>query len=85
MTDMYDSENEDEMDEYFQHQRRLSDSNLANPSIWRHRTPQTAIGSKARSENEGLDCLANEISEIQAGDLKDGEYFDVVIRGFLFY
>lgn len=34
------------------------------------------MGSKARSENEGLDSLANDlVSEIIAGNVKDGEFY----------
>lgn len=29
--------------------------------------------SKARSEQEGLDCLASEVSEIESGDLRDSK------------
>lgn len=66
------------------HQRRLSDpsANLNNFSryAWRTKSGGDAIGAsgsagvKARSENEGLDSLANEVSEIEAGDLRDGNY-----------
>jgi len=34
-----------------------------------------SVGAKARSENEGLDSLASEVSEIEAGDLRDGKPF----------
>jgi len=30
-----------------------------------------SVGAKARSENEGLDSLASEVSEIEGGDLRD--------------
>lgn len=81
MTDMWDSECEDELDEYYntRHQRRLSDpsSNLNNFSKngWRQKQPnQSGYGNnKAMSQNEGLDSLANEISEIEAGDVRDGK------------
>lgn len=78
MTDMYDSECDEEYDEYYnqRHQRRLSDpsSNLNNFSRngWKTRSNQGA-NAKALSQNEGLDSLANEISEIEAGDVRDGE------------
>lgn len=86
MTDMWDSEYEEEIDEYFdrKHQRRLSDpsSNLnifANAGGWRTKTVNpVGSGSKAMSQNEGLDSLANEISEIEAGDVRDGECDAVV-------
>lgn len=73
----------------YRHQRRLSDpsANLNNFSRYGWKAKAAAgngagesvggggpkIGNKARSENEGLDSLASELSEIEAGDLKDGE------------
>ncbi|XP_067628637.1 uncharacterized protein [Eurosta solidaginis] len=79
-TDMWDDW-EEENDDYctYRHQRRLSDpsANLNNFSRYAWRTKGTAdrvggtAASKARSENEGLDSLANEVSEIEAGDLRD--------------
>jgi hypothetical protein len=82
MTDMgFDSEYEEEIDEYYErkHQRRLSDpsSNLNDFSKSGWRTKQaTTVGNsnKAMSQNEGLDSLANEISEIEAGDVRDGKF-----------
>lgn len=80
MTDMYD-EWEDDPDDYlnYRHQRRLSDpsANLNNYSRygWKTKpTPSNEHSSKALSQNEGLDSLANEVSEIEAGDLRDGTY-----------
>lgn len=77
-TDMWDDWDEDPDDYYnYRHQRRLSDpsANLNNFSRygWRTKntTDTTTAGSKARSENEGLDSLASEVSEIEAGDLRD--------------
>lgn len=85
-TDMWDSECEDELDEYYnyRHQRRLSDpsSNLNNYVAhgWKAKNPTNSYGSsKTRSENEGLDNLANEVSEIEAGDLRDGELLFVSV------
>ncbi|XP_065367973.1 uncharacterized protein LOC135960584 isoform X1 [Calliphora vicina] len=79
-TDMWDDW-EEENDDYctYRHQRRLSDpsANLNNFSRYAWRTKNSSdaasgsAGSKARSENEGLDSLANEVSEIEAGDLRD--------------
>ncbi|XP_032586637.1 uncharacterized protein KIAA0930 homolog isoform X2 [Drosophila mojavensis] len=84
-TDMWD-EWEEENDDYctYRHQRRLSDpsANLNNFSRYGWRTKNTnqdmvgsgtstTAGVKARSENEGLDSLASEVSEIEAGDLRD--------------
>jgi hypothetical protein len=65
-------------DNYYKHQRRLSDpsSNLNNFTrlgLRQKNASDSYNNSKARSENEGLDCLANEISEIEAGDLRDGK------------
>ncbi|EDW60510.1 uncharacterized protein [Drosophila virilis] len=86
-TDMWD-EWEEENDDYctYRHQRRLSDpsANLNNFSRYGWRTKNTnqdmvssgtsaSAGAKARSENEGLDTLANEVSEIEAGDLRDDQ------------
>lgn len=31
------------------------------------------FSGKARSQNEGLDSIANELSEVEAGDLRDGK------------
>lgn len=79
MTDMYDDW-EDDPDNLFEyrHQRRLSDpsANLNNfsRSGWKTKAPAAnEHSSKAMSQNEGLDSLANEVSEIEAGDLKDGK------------
>lgn len=80
MTDMCDDWDEDP-DNFFEyrHQRRLSDpsANLSNytRSGWKTKAPKTNDqSSKAMSQNEGLDSLANEVSEIEAGDLKDGKF-----------
>lgn len=80
-TDMWDSEWEEDIDDdYYRRQRRLSDpsSNLnyfANKYAWRAKASndQSYGTSKARSEQEGLDCLASEVAEIESGDLRDGE------------
>lgn len=80
-TDMWDEWDEDPDDFLnYRHQRRLSDpsANLNNFSRYGWKTKGgsgadgTSAGAKARSENEGLDSLASEVSEIEAGDLKDG-------------
>ncbi|KAH8284616.1 hypothetical protein KR018_006465 [Drosophila ironensis] len=87
-TDMWD-EWEEENDDYctYRHQRRLSDpsANLNNFSRYGWRTKNSnnpdmvgsgtsaSVGAKARSENEGLDSLASEVSEIEAGDLRDDQ------------
>lgn len=82
----------------YRHQRRLSDpsANLNNFSRYGWKAKATAgngggesvggggpkIGNKARSENEGLDSLASELSEIEAGDLKDGEYIPCTLFNY---
>lgn len=81
MTDMYDEWDEDPDDFLnYRHQRRLSDpsANLNNYSRYGWKTKPTSAASndhtsKAMSQNEGLDSLASEVSEIEAGDLKDGK------------
>lgn len=77
MTDMYDEWDEDSDDLNYRHQRRLSDpsANLNNYSRYGWKTKPTPSNdqSKALSQNEGLDSLINEVSEIEAGDLKDGK------------
>lgn len=35
------------------------------------------FAGKARSQNEGLDSIANELSEVEAGDLRDGELMKI--------
>lgn len=76
MMDEWDEDPDDFLN--YRHQRRLSDpsANLNNYSRYGWKTKATGCGeqsSKARSENEGLDSLASEVSEIEAGDLKDGK------------
>lgn len=81
-TDLWDSEWEEDVDDYnFRHQRRLSDpsANLnyfSNKYAWRAKGGANDLGgfgAKARSEQEGLDCMASEVSEIESGDVRDGE------------
>lgn len=75
-TDMWDSDwDEDPEDFYvYRHQRRLSDpsANLNNfvRGGWKTKSYETA-GAKSRSENEGLDSMANGLTEIEAGDVRD--------------
>lgn len=80
MTDMCD-EWDDDPDEFFQRQRRLSDpsANLNNFNRYGWKTKPTPSNdqSKALSQNEGLDSLINEVSEIEAGDLRDGRYYKI--------
>ncbi|XP_053999840.1 uncharacterized protein LOC128887685 isoform X2 [Hylaeus anthracinus] len=58
----------------YRHQRRLSDpsANLNNFVRGGWRTKPDTAAMKARSENEGLDSMANGLSEIEAGDVRDG-------------
>ncbi|KAK5643866.1 hypothetical protein RI129_007711 [Pyrocoelia pectoralis] len=71
-TEMWDSDWDEDPEEMFlyRHQRRLSDpsSNLNNfvRGSWKSK-----LDMKSRSENEGLDCIDNDISEIEAGDVRD--------------
>ncbi|XP_023246904.1 uncharacterized protein LOC106636986 isoform X2 [Copidosoma floridanum] len=77
LTDALGDADWDDAEELFlyRHQRRLSDpsSNLNNFVRGGWRTKPESAAAKARSENEGLDSIANGLSEIEAGDLKDGE------------
>lgn len=60
----------------YRHRRRLSDPsanlNNFNRYAFRSMAPTSDAAGKARSENEGLDSLANELYEVEAGDLRDG-------------
>lgn len=92
---MWDEWEEDPDDYYnYRHQRRLSDpsANLNNYSRygWKSKGSSAtvgkcggpgdiSVGARARSENEGLDSLASELSEIEAGDLKDGKHTIFVV------
>ncbi|XP_016839382.1 uncharacterized protein LOC100120947 isoform X3 [Nasonia vitripennis] len=62
----------------YRHQRRLSDpsANLNNFVRGGWRTKPDGAATKARSENEGLDSMANGLSEIEAGDVRDGDEAD---------
>ncbi|XP_054268220.1 uncharacterized protein KIAA0930 homolog isoform X2 [Macrosteles quadrilineatus] len=92
--DMWDSDwDEDPEDFYvYRHQRRLSDpsANLNNfvRSGWRTKAYEAnGPGARTRSENDGLDCIANGVAEIEAGDVRDelddGAYNPLwTMRGF---
>lgn len=56
-------------------QRRLSDpsANIAKFARGGWRTRERDA-DKSRSENEGLDSLVDGITEVEAGDLRDGGY-----------
>lgn len=72
---MWDDEWDDAEEMFmYRHQRRLSDpsSNLNNFVRGGWKTKPDSAASKARSENEGLDYMANGLNEIEAGDVKDG-------------
>ncbi|XP_051171812.1 uncharacterized protein LOC127288405 isoform X2 [Leptopilina boulardi] len=74
-TDLWDADWEDAEDLFmYRHQRRLSDpsANLNNFVRGGWRTKPDSAATKARSENEGLDSMANGLSEIEAGDVRDG-------------
>ncbi|XP_014282725.1 uncharacterized protein KIAA0930 homolog isoform X1 [Halyomorpha halys] len=72
--DLWDEDWEDPEDMFlYRHKRRLSDPS-ANLSVfvrggWQ-RKPSNE-GNRARSENEGLDNIAQSVTHIQAGDLRD--------------
>ncbi|XP_044014370.1 uncharacterized protein KIAA0930 homolog isoform X2 [Aphidius gifuensis] len=73
----------------YRNQRRLSDpsANINNFVRGGWRTKPDNVGTKARSENEGLDSIANGYNEIEAGDVKDelddGAYNPLwTMRGF---
>lgn len=65
----------------YRHQRRLSDpsANLNNFVRGGWRTKPDTAATKARSENEGLDSMANGLSEIEAGDVRDGNYLPLIL------
>lgn len=77
-TDMWDSDWDEDPDDFYNYrqQRRLSDpsSNINNfvRGGWK-----TKLDVKSRSENEGLDSMDNGVSEIEAGDLRDGTFFNL--------
>lgn len=88
---MWDDEWDEDPDDFYnyRHQRRLSDpsASLNNFSRYAFRTKgahDSTAGAKARSENEGLDSIANEVSEIEAGDLRDGKYLHIIENLFCF-
>ncbi|XP_060530645.1 uncharacterized protein KIAA0930 homolog isoform X2 [Cylas formicarius] len=87
-TDMWDSDWEDDAEDFYiyRSQRRLSDPS-ANINNFVRGGWRTKLDVKARSESEGLDCLDNGVSEIEAGDLRDelgdGAYNPLwTMRGF---
>lgn len=76
-TDMWDSDWDEDPEEFFiyRHQRRLSDpsANLNNfvRGGWRTKADMTGMSNRARSENEGLDHMADGMAEVEAGDVRD--------------
>lgn len=61
-------------------QRRLSDpsANLNNfvRGGWKTKPYEASgPGARTRSENDGLDSLANGLAEIEAGDVRDGKSY----------
>ncbi|CAB3359144.1 Hypothetical predicted protein [Cloeon dipterum] len=90
-TDLWDSDWDEDPEDFFvyRHQRRLSDpsANLNNFVRAGWKTKPNQESSRARSENEGLDSMANGLNEIEAGDLRDelddGAYNPLwTMRGF---
>lgn len=78
-TDLWDADWDDAEELFmYRHQRRLSDpsANLNNFVRGGWRTKPDTVATKARSENEGLDSMANGLNEIEAGDVRDGNYPD---------
>lgn len=76
-TDLWDADWDDAEELFmYRHQRRLSDpsANLNNFVRGGWRTKPDTVATKARSENEGLDSMANGLNEIEAGDVRDGNY-----------
>ncbi|KAJ8945408.1 hypothetical protein NQ314_009246 [Rhamnusium bicolor] len=71
-TDMWDSDWEEDPEEFYMYrsQRRLSDPS-ANINNFVRGSWKCKLDVKARSESEGLDCIDNGVSEIEAGDLRD--------------
>uniref|UniRef100_A0A1B6DSF3 Uncharacterized protein n=1 Tax=Clastoptera arizonana TaxID=38151 RepID=A0A1B6DSF3_9HEMI len=94
--DMWDSDWDEDPEDFFiyRHQRRLSDpsANLNNfvRGGWRTKNYEgsgTGVGARTRSENDGLDSMANGLAEIEAGDVRDelddGAYNPLwTMRGF---
>ena len=64
--------------QFFSPQRRLSDPsanfNTFMNSGWRARPGCEGGSGRSRSENEGLDCFADGLYEIESGDVRDGEW-----------
>lgn len=79
-TDMWDSDWDEDPEDFFYYrtQRRLSDPS-ANINNFVRGGWKSKLDVKSRSENEGLDSMENGVSEVEAGDLRDGKGF-IVIR-----
>lgn len=73
-TDMWDSDWDEDPEDFYSYrtQRRLSDPS-ANLNNFVRGGWKTKLDVKSRSENEGLDSIDNGVSEIEAGDLRDGK------------
>lgn len=66
-------------------QRRLSDpsANLNNfvRGGWKTKAYEAnGPGARTRSENDGLDSLANGLAEIEAGDVRDGKCLGFILN-----
>lgn len=74
-TDIWDSDWEEDPEDFYIYrtQRRLSDPS-ANLNNFVRGGWKSKLDIKARSESEGLDYLENGVSEIEAGNLRDGKY-----------
>lgn len=75
VTDMWNCDWEEDSEELYncKTQRRLSDPS-ANLNNFVRGGWKSKLDVKARSESEGLDTIENGVSEIEAGDLRDGKY-----------
>lgn len=73
-TDMWDSDWDEDPEDFFFYrtQRRLSDPS-ANINNFVRGGWKSKLDVKSRSENEGLDSMENGVSEVEAGDLRDGK------------
>lgn len=74
-TDMWDSDWDEDPEDFFYYrtQRRLSDPS-ANINNFVRGGWKSKLDVKSRSENEGLDSMENGVSEVEAGDLRDGRF-----------
>ncbi|EEB20417.1 conserved hypothetical protein [Pediculus humanus corporis] len=73
--DMWDQDWNQDPEDFFvyRHQRRLSDpsANLNYFVRGGWKSKSDSVNPRTRSENEGLDSLANTMTEVEAGDVRD--------------